>query len=88
MGLYYYYSVYMVSGAQKWLEQGHTVPHRQFWENRVHSKKNLGEVLVMNFWSSNALLKLKNNALFTRWNLFSDFFMCNFELKLPYLRYF
>ena len=34
-----------------------------------------GEILGMNFCSSNALLKLKNNALFTRQNLFCDFFM-------------
>ena len=38
-------------------------------------QKFFGEILGMNFCSSNALLKLKNNALFTRWNLFCDFFM-------------
>ena len=38
-------------------------------------QKIFEEILGMNFCSSNALLKLKNNALFTRWNLFCDFCM-------------
>ena len=35
----------------------------------------LGEILGMSFWSSNSLLKLKNDALFTRLNHFGEFFM-------------
>ena len=38
-------------------------------------QKLFGKILGMNFCSSNALLKLKNDALFIRWNLFCDFFM-------------
>ena len=44
-------------------------------------QKIFGEILGMNFCSSNALLKLKNNTLFTRWNFFVIFscgFSCDF----------
>jgi len=37
--------------------------------------KFFGEILGMSFWSSNSLLKLQNDALFTWWKLFGDFFM-------------
>ena len=66
-------------------DPGHTAVHcppQTILGKQGALRKFVWKILGMNYFSSNALLKLKNNALFTRWNLFCDFFMWFFLVIL------